>query len=92
MVSEQKFFEGRVYGHKPRRTNDGHNAMTIARWHSASGAKNDNQMMHYRQWTIDTARSSMLTVSANENSINTSSYIWVKDKSPIGQKTKAKKQ
>ena len=44
---EEKFFEGKVYGRTHGRTDrrtdgrrDGHNAMTIARWISASGNKN----------------------------------------------------
>ena len=35
IVSEEKFFESKVYGHT-----EGHNTITIARWPSASGAKN----------------------------------------------------
>ena len=42
-VSEEKFFEGKVYGRthaqKDRWTQDSHNAMTIAHWPLASGAK-----------------------------------------------------
>ena len=44
-VSEEKFFTekvyGRTHGRTDGRTHDGHNAMTIARWPSASGAKNE---------------------------------------------------
>ena len=36
MVSEEKFFKEKIYG----LMHDWHNAMTIARWPLASGAKN----------------------------------------------------
>ena len=39
IVSEEKFFEGKVYRHTHRRMHEGHNAMTIARWPLASGAE-----------------------------------------------------
>ena len=55
-VSEEKFFEGSVYGcthaRTDGRTHDGHNAMTIARWPSASGAKNVSYM-HLSQLAVD---------------------------------------
>ena len=42
IVSEEKFFEGRVYCCTQERTDgqthDGYNAMTLARWPSTSGA------------------------------------------------------
>ena len=44
VVSEEKFFKekvyGRTHGRTDGRTHDGHNAMTIACWPLASGAKN----------------------------------------------------
>ena len=47
IVSEEKFFKekvyGRTHGRTDGRTHDGHNAMTIARWPSASGAKNEKK-------------------------------------------------
>ena len=39
IVSEEKFFEGRVYGRTHAQPDRLTNAMTIARWLSASGAK-----------------------------------------------------
>ena len=51
VVSKEKFFEGRVYARtddertEDRRTHDGHNALTIAHWPLASGAKKDKLLV-----------------------------------------------
>ena len=50
-IVSEKFFEGRVYGRTHGRTDgqmhDGHKAMTIACWTSASGAKNQFLSQNY---------------------------------------------
>ena len=55
IVSEEKFFKEKVYGRTHGRT-DGrrHHAMTIARWPSASGAKNSGkrEIAHYKQFFL----------------------------------------
>ena len=49
-VSEVKFFEGKFYWRTHARTDDGRNAMTIARWPLASGAKIYSSI--FRNWEI----------------------------------------
>ena len=62
MVSEEKFFEGKVYGCTHGRTDgwtgmDAHNTMTIACWPCASGANDKSYFLSANAFNLDEYRS-----------------------------------
>ena len=48
----KKFTDARTDERTDGRTHDGHNAMTIARWPSASGANNNWHILRWYKWDL----------------------------------------